>query len=224
MLPRIEQNYIDCYSVGSFKFVVYASKLVFGKPVFDEKSTLIFEENSYIAIHNYDLGDYFEFVEHLKNLCSKKSEHKLYKKETIVTSAAKDTTKNYVSFLFQQDDQDFSELEITSNYATKFSFKLNIEEIYYFRIGFGLLFFKIHAYPPKINLTIKSILLSDQEKDRILSDSTKKDIDLFKLVDSYVGFILTSHEYFLVHEILVRHRKFLVKWQNLLQTKCIEEL
>lgn len=212
MLPEINKQFLDIFTVGDKKLCVYEDCLVLGKPTF-VNFQLTFQSESYLKISEHHFLRYFDFFHKVLEITKTLSDS-AKNKETLLISSIDSTDSidnNCVTFCCQEKEEskekeksEFTYI-ITSKYLTKNTFTFDQEELYRFFIGFRNLCFKVYCYP----VHLEEIIISTLKLKPI------EYFDEFYKTDCLVGYysdqVLGIYEYTLLKTILKRHQHLLSK-------------
>lgn len=211
-----KNSIIDLFSINANKLIAYSSGLVYGNPSIINKQ-LSFEPFQYLHIEHLAFEDWCEFLimcvnyHCLTDIERKLPENNIQMPFSICNHVDFQDSKNNVEYQWNiialQSDQIISEITAKGHQTTVFSFQQH--EIITLIQGFETLFFKVYLYPLKIHMCIKTTI------NNITTSYVQN--KQFHDILAYFLSTLTEEEAFYATELVLRHHKIMVGWQQLLK-------
>jgi hypothetical protein len=218
-LLKVNASYIDIFTVGYYKLVVYPFALIFGSPYFDTQLQMVtFSENRYIQIKEIEFTDWFKVFEQILDIITKDNISE--QQNTIITanslfSSESDDLTNFQNCCFYniKTVDNLKCFTIISRYEQTLEISLDIVEMVQLIVGFRSLFFKIYSYHPNQFFLIKTFI-STTSTDFLIESN---EITIYQKMSTNPVIVLNSAEIFVLSELIVRHRDALISWKKLME-------
>lgn len=219
-LPAIKQKFIDIVTINEFKLAVYPSYLVFGIPVYQDFS-LVFESNNYIRIKEHQITVWIDFFDRLAQILGNPDNQEELGKETLIVTdtVLADTNVNTLDvtkldnccYFVIKVELNQKIVYLTAKYQQTIYFTLPETESFLFIQAFRSIFFKIYAYPERVNFYTLEIVKKCPIK-YLEDDSNEKIFDFIQTI-----YFLQENELYYITELVRRHRLLFIKFKQLQQ-------
>jgi len=230
ILPQTNDKFIDILTINSFKLAVYPSFLVFGEPVF-ENYCLNFPADQYILIKEFQLSQWFTFLDKLGQIIGHPEDFRLdnniFDKETLIVSNDSEDEvgnvdlkklQNFCSSIIKFEEKTSTiTVSLIGNFSQKVTFHLNEFDCYLFVQSFKTLFFKLYCYDSNISFYLLKVI--NQCDMECLEDETGN--NFFEYIQKIYSFQTNQIHY--MTELILRHRKLFIQYKNLKIPDCYSD-
>ena len=217
--PYYCENYIDIFSVSTFKLAIYPQYIVFGHPVFDINSQKVkFNCQTSLKIPEDSLTHWFRFlhkvfVEFMEGT-DHKGQHIIYTETAIEKENENNLQKqkNCHFYEIKSNENDIKKITLCTTYSNvPLFFTLDALEFLQLCQAFSTGFFKMYCYTPTQNLCIQNFI--ETENSGYIMQCTLYEAFLHLRAQTLLP--LSVSECIRTAELIIRHKDILIKWKQL---------
>ncbi len=218
--PYYCENYIDIFSVNTFKLAVYPQYIVFGSPIFDiNLQKAKFNTQTSLKIPEICLDNWLDFLNKVStNFFEDQSiqgQQVIYS-DLPIEEKHKNQLQNQKNCFFYEllniEDSANTKVTISSTYLTiPLHFTLDSYEFLQFCQAFSTIFFKMYCYTPTQNLCINNFVQT--ENSGYIIECTLYEVFLHLKAQTLLP--LSISECIRIAELIMRHKHTLIKWKKL---------